>query len=144
MGTTTSPEAAITPDKKMDIKDMGEALGRWARGELSAEKFSEFALAYLDSPDWHRRSAAQAAEDLKRWKAGRERILELIEKARSEGYLIETRIEPLRGGHDSLIVEIEGCMTGFPSFYGPDVVEEGFEDLLGHAKLLRDERLAKG
>jgi hypothetical protein len=117
----------------MEMKDMGDAFAKFAHGEITASEVSKIAMAYLDSPDWRRRKAAQAAVDLKQWKAGRARLLEFIEKARIDGYLVETEFVPLKDGHDSILVRIEGGGTGFPSFLDPTTVEQAFADILAHA-----------
>lgn len=117
-----------------------EALQKVLKGEMSSEEFSKITVAYLDSPEWQRRKAKLAAEDLKDWKLGQERLLALIDQARADGYRIETEFRPLKEGHRSTIVTIEGCMTGFPSWFGVESVEMNFAELRKHATPLRDAR----
>lgn len=126
----------------MDFKEMGEALAKFARGELAPGKFSGMVMAYLESPDWRRRKAARESEMLKAGKAGRARLFELVEKAMADGWMVETQIVPLRGGGDSVLVQIEGGGTGFPYYDDPGLVEQGFAEILAHAAERRARRVA--
>jgi hypothetical protein len=118
-----------------------ESFQKVLKGEMSSEEFARIAVAYLDSPEWRRKKAAMAAEDLKSWKAGRDRLLDLIDKARADGFNVETEFVPLKEGHQSIIVHIEGGWLGFPSYFGPEAVEENFADFIAHARVRREARL---
>lgn len=122
----------------MDREDARDSFVKFANGEISAKEMAENMMAYFTSPEWRQREAAQAAEALKAWKAGRERLWQLIEKARADGYQVETEFVPIGKGHDSVVVHVEGCGTGFPSFFDIEFVEQNFADILEHA----DERKA--
>jgi hypothetical protein len=121
---------------------MGEAVAKFVHGNLAPDEFSQMVLGYFDSAEWRRWRAARAAEDLKNWRVGRARLLDLIEKARADGYLIETKTVPLKESQDSVVVWIEGGGTGFPSFMPPELVEEAFADILAHAAGRREARIA--
>jgi len=123
------------------MSKLTEAFQKALKGEISSGEFAKIAVAYLDSPEWQRRKAALAAEQLKDWKLGRERLLDLIDKARADGFIIETEFYPMRDGHQSILVSIEGCKTGFPSYFGVEAVEMNFGDLLQSAIPAREARL---
>lgn len=92
-------------------------------GELSSKDFAKIVIEYMKSPDYNRWKAAQAVEDLKRWKAGRARLLELIDDARKRGFPIETEILALDKGHDSMKVSLGKGAICFPSFFPADFVD---------------------
>lgn len=125
------------------LKDIGALLARCMKGEVSSREFARACEEYLDSPDWHRRKASQASEDLKQWKAGRVRLLELIEMAEAGGYEVRREYTQMKGGHDSILVYIEGRGSGFPSFFPPSVVEEAFMSFMEGAAERRAQRLAR-
>lgn len=125
------------------LKDIGALLARCMRGEISSQEFAKACEEYLDSPDWRRRKAAQASEDLKQGKAGRIRLLELIEMAEAGGYEVRREYTQMKGGHDSILVYIEGRGSGFPSFFPPSLVEEAFMEFLKGADERRAQRLAR-
>lgn len=113
--------------------DAGKRLQAFFRGEISSKVFAAEMMEYLESPEYRRINAARAAEDLKAWRAGRERLLDLIKDAQGRGFDVQTRLVPLEEGHDSLIVHVEGGGTGFPSFFHRATVDELFDDIMKDA-----------
>lgn len=110
--------------------DAGKRLQEFLSGKISSKVFAAEMAEYLESPEWRRIKAARAAEDLKAWRAGRERLLELIKEAQDKGFDVQTRLMPLKDGHDSLFVRIDGGGHGFPSFFHREIIEEMFGDIL--------------
>jgi hypothetical protein len=117
---------------------MGERLAAFFRGEITSKDFAAEMAQYYDSPEWRRLQAERAAQALKEWRDGRERLLELIKEAQEKGFDILTRRMPMNEGHDSLVVSVEGTLLGFPSFFHREIIEEMFTDLLKGAQERRD------
>lgn len=114
-----------------------KAFQSMATGDMSAKDFARLTMQYFKSPDYNRWKAARASEDLKEWKAGRAKLLDLIEDARQRGFKIETETVTLRNGHDSVRVSLAGSAICFPSFYGPESIDLNWktvEDMMARSK----------
>lgn len=108
----------------MTKKEFAEAFCKGLKGEISTAEFARLAIEYLNSPDYNRWKAAQAAEDLKRWREGRDYLLKLIEAEKEAGTDIDYEILPLREGHDSIKVIVNGRPTVcFPSYFPKEFID---------------------
>jgi hypothetical protein len=108
----------------MTKKEFAEVFMKGMKGEISTAEFARLAIQYMNSPDFNRWKAAQAAADLKRWREGREYLLKLIEDEKQAGTQIDYEIVNLREGHDSVCVLIRGRRTVcFPSFFGKEFID---------------------
>lgn len=105
-------------------KELAEAFSKTMKGELSAAEFARQATQYMKSPAYNRWKAVQAAEDLRRWRSGREHLMKLIEDEKKAGTVIDYEFVPLREGHDSVRVLVDGKPTVcFPSFFDREFVD---------------------
>jgi len=108
----------------MTKKEFAEAFSKSMKGEISAAEFARMAVEYLNSPEYNRWKAVQAAEDLKRWREGREHLMKLIEDEKKAGTDIDYEILKLREGHDSVKVIVNGRSTVcFPSFFPKEFID---------------------
>lgn len=106
-------------------------------GKLSSKEFARQAVAFYKSPDYNRWKAMTAAEDLKIWREGRDRLFQLIEEARNEGVNVAYETLPLKGGHDTIKVTIGDGTICFPSFFPKESVEMNWNDLVERRKAVR-------
>lgn len=103
----------------------------WAKKEISSKEFSRRMMEHMESPQWLKEKARRETQDLKDQKAGRARLFELMEEARNNGRQIDYEFVPLKHGHDSILITVDKARrTGFPSFMGPELIEQAFKDLL--------------
>lgn len=94
------------------------------KGEISSAEFARQAIAYMKSPDYNRWKAAQAAEDLRVHREGREHLMNLIDSEKKAGTPIDYETVKLKEGHDSVCVLIRGERTVcFPSFFCKEFVD---------------------
>ncbi len=110
--------------------DMGKELRRLMRKEISSEEFARLFIAYCDTPEYRKKKASEAAKELKTWKAGRALLHDLINQAIEKGFCVDFQHVSLKDGHDSLLVTIEGGTRGYPSYFGPESVQESFDEQL--------------
>lgn len=108
----------------MTQKEFAEAFTKSMKGEISAAEFARMAMEYMKSPEYNRWKAIQGAEDLKRWREGREYLMKLIEDEKKAGTDIDYEILKLREGHDSVKVIVNGRPTVcFPSFFPKEFID---------------------
>lgn len=112
---------------------MSPDLGKFLRGETSAEAFARALIEYYDSPEWRRRKAEIASDRLKRGKAGRETLFGLIDEAEKEGWRVSWEFVPLGTG-DSVLLTVAGTTLGYPDWMPPEVVESHFREQMGRAR----------
>jgi len=102
-----------------------------ARKELSPAEFAKMAMEYMKSPDYNRWKAAQSVEQLKGWREGREHLMALIEAEKKAGTDIDYEMIPLKEGHDSLKVIVNGRPTVcFPSFFPKEFIDMNWTHVL--------------
>jgi hypothetical protein len=104
--------------------DFVKAFRETMSGKLSTKEFARLAGQYFQSPEYNRWKAVQSAEDLKGWREGRDYLMSLIEAEKKAGTQIDYEILPLREGHDSVKVIVNGRPTVyFPSYFGKESID---------------------
>lgn len=105
-------------------KEFAESFGKFVKGTLSPAEFAKQAIEYMKSPEYNRWKAIQGAEDLKRWREGREYLMKLIEDEKKAGTEIDYEIIKLREGHDSIKVIVNRRSTVcFPSYFPKEFID---------------------
>ncbi len=105
-------------------EEFAKAFASMVRKDLSPTEFARMAVEYMNSPEYIRWKAQRAAEDLKRWREGREYLLKLIEDEKKAGTDIDYELIPLKDGHDSVKVIVNGYSTVcFPSWFCKESVD---------------------
>jgi hypothetical protein len=122
-------------------KEFVQSFTKTMKGELSTSEFARQAIDYMKSPDYNRWKAAQAAEDLRAHREGRDHLMNLIDLEKKEGTPIDYEIVKLREGHDSVCVLIRGQRTVcFPSFFCKEFVDMNWSHVMEAKKRCRGGR----
>lgn len=112
-------------------EELAKAFMDTMTGSMSAKEFARLASEYMKSPAYNRWRAAQGAEDLKRWREGSEHLMSLIAAEKKAGTQIDYEVLPLKEGHNSVKVTLNGCFTVcFPSFFDKECIDMNWKDVM--------------